>query len=67
VAYGAKLLGLEPPAVIPFAEAELSPMALSFYGANRRISNRAMKERLGVTLGYPTYRDGLAALAEDEA
>ncbi len=67
VAYGAKLLGLEPPPVIPFAEAELSPMALSFYGANRRISNRAMKERLGVTLGYPTYRDGLAALAEDEA
>lgn len=67
VAYGAKLLGLEPPAVLPFAEAELSPMALSFYGANRRISNRAMKHGLGVTLGYPTYRDGLAALAEDEA
>ncbi len=67
VAYGAKLLGLEPPPVIPFAEAELSPMALSFYGANRRISNRAMKHGLGVTLGYPTYRDGLAALVEDEA
>ncbi len=67
VAYGAKLLGLEPPPLIPFAEAELSPMALSFYGANRRVSNRAMKHGLGVTLGYPTYRDGLAALAEDEA
>ena len=62
VAYGANLLGIEPPSIIPFAEAELSPMARSFYGANRRISNRAMKEGLGVVLGYPNYRDGLAAL-----
>ncbi len=42
-------------------------MAKSFYGANRRVSNRAMKEDLGVRLGYPTYRDGLAALVQDEA
>ena len=42
-------------------------MARSFYGANRRISNRAMKERLGVTPGYPTYRDGLAGLVGTEA
>ncbi len=67
VTYGAKLLGIEPPPIIPFAEAELSPMARSFYGANRRVSNRAMKEDLGVALGYPTYRDGLAALAQDAA
>ena len=40
-------------------------MARSFYGANRRVSNRAMKEDLGVALAYPTYRDGLAALAAD--
>ncbi len=66
VAYGAKLLGIAPPPLIPFAEAELSPMARSFYGANRRVSNRAMKEDLGVMLGYPTYRDGLAALALDD-
>ena len=65
VAYGAKLLGIEPPPIIPFAEADLSPMARSFYGANRRVSNRAMKDGLGVTLGYPTYRDGLAELAQD--
>ena len=65
VAYGAKLLGLEPPPLIPFAEADLSPMARSFYGANRRVSNRAMKEGLGVMLGYPTYRDGLTELVRD--
>ena len=66
VAYGAKLLGIEPPPLIPFADADLSAMARSFYGANRRVSNRAMKEDLGVRLGYPTYRDGLAALAQEE-
>lgn len=67
VAYAAKLLGRTPPPIIPFDEADLSPMAKSFYAANRRVSNRAMKEDLGVRLGYPTYRDGLAALVQDEA
>ena len=64
VAYGASLLGIAPPPITPFAEAELSPMARSFYGANRRVSNRAMKDDLGVVLGYPNYRDGLAALVQ---
>jgi hypothetical protein len=27
--------------------------------SNQRIVNRAMKERLGLTLRYPTYREGL--------
>ena len=66
VAYAAKLLGVTPPPLIAFAEADLSPMARSFYGANRRIANRGLKEDLGVRLGYPTYRDGLAALVQDE-
>ncbi|WP_131195461.1 NAD-dependent epimerase/dehydratase family protein [Lichenihabitans psoromatis] len=62
VAYAARLMGLEPPPVIPFGEAPLSPMARSFYAANRRVSNRALTQDLGVTLAYPTYRDGLSAL-----
>ena len=66
VAYAAKLLGVAPPPLLPFAEADLSPMARSFYGANRRVSNIAMKDDLGVRLGFPTYRDGLAALMQDE-
>ena len=66
VAYAAKLLGVAPPPLVPFAQAELSEMARSFYGANRRVSNRALKEDLGVRLGYPTYRDGLAALVRDD-
>ena len=66
VAYAARLLGVAPPPVIAFADADLSPMARSFYGANRRVSNRGLKDDLGVRLGYPTYRDGLAALMQDD-
>jgi hypothetical protein len=29
------------------------------------VLNRRIKEELGVTLRYPTYRDGLAALWRD--
>jgi hypothetical protein len=37
-------------------------MARSFYAENKRVSNRLIKEELGVTLSYPTYREGLQAL-----
>ena len=62
VAFAAKLCGLEPPAEIPFERAELSPMARSFYSENRRVRNALIREELGVTLKYPTYRVGLTAL-----
>ncbi|WP_092512115.1 SDR family oxidoreductase [Afipia sp. GAS231] len=62
VAFAAKLCGLEPPAEIPFERAELSPMARSFYSENRRVRNNLIREELGVTLNYPTYREGLTAL-----
>jgi dTDP-4-dehydrorhamnose reductase len=62
IAYAAKLLGLAPPPEVPFEEAELTPMARSFYGDSRRVSNARIKSELGVSLAYPTYRDGLKAL-----
>ena len=62
VEHAAALLDLPPPPLVAFEEAELSPMARSFYGANRRVGNRAIKDRLGVALAFPTYREGLAAL-----
>ena len=60
--FAAGLLGAEPPEIVPWEKAELSPMASSFYEANRRVRNRRIKEVLGVTLAYPTYREGLRAL-----
>jgi hypothetical protein len=62
IAYGAELLGIEPPPEVPFENADLSPMARSFYGDSRRISNALIKSELGVRLAYPTYREGLLAL-----
>ena len=63
VEYGARLLGLPVPPDIPFDEATLSPMARSFYADSKRVSNQRIKSELGVALRYPTYREGLAALA----
>ena len=63
VAHAARLLGLPVPPDIPFTEAQLSPMGLSFYGENKRVSNARAKVALGWRLKYPTYREGLAAIA----
>ncbi len=64
VTYAAELLGLTPPPEIPFEEADLSPMAKSFYAESKRVSNKRIREELGVTLRDPTYREGLQALLE---
>ena len=64
IAHACDLLGVEPPPLVPFAEAELSPMGRSFYRDNKRVSNRRIKEELGVSLAYPDYRVGLKALKE---
>jgi nucleoside-diphosphate-sugar epimerase len=62
VADAARLLGLTPPPLIPLAEADLTPMARSFYADNKRVANVLMKRELGVALAYPSYREGLAAI-----
>ncbi len=63
VAHAASLIGVEPPRAVPFAEAQLSEMARSFYAENKRCSNRRLKERLGYRFRHPTYREGLASIA----
>jgi nucleoside-diphosphate-sugar epimerase len=65
VEYGAKLLGLPVPPAIPFEAAELSPMARSFYADSKRVSNARLKRELGVSLSYPSFREGLAEIARD--
>lgn len=62
IAHAASLLGLPAPPLVPFDEAELSPMAKSFYDDNKRVSNALIKSELGVALRYPNYRAGLAAI-----
>lgn len=62
VAFAAELLGRPAPPEVPFEEAELSPMGRSFYAESKRVSNRRIRQELGYTLVYPTYREGLKAL-----
>lgn len=64
ISYACELLGKEPPPLIPYEQANLSPMAHEFYAANRRVRNDRIKHELGVTLKYPGYRQGLKALLD---
>lgn len=67
LSHAARLLGLPDPPAIPFDQAEMSPMARSFYGESKRTRNDRIKTELGVTLLYPDYPAGLTALLRDEA
>ena len=63
--YAAELTGREPPPEVPFEQAVMSEMARSFYADNKRVSNRLIREEWGVELRYPTYREGVGALARE--
>jgi len=63
VAYAAELLGLPIPPAVAFEEAGLSGMAASFWAETKRVKNERIRRDLGVNLLYPTYREGLRALA----
>ena len=63
ITFAAELTGLEPPPEIPFEQAQLSPMAASFYGESKRVSNALVKREFGYAFRYPTYREALRALA----
>ena len=64
VAYACTLLGVPVPPAVPWEQAApgMTPMARSFYSESRRVKNDKMKRELGVTLAYPTYREGLKAV-----
>ncbi len=62
IEYAARLCGRQPPPEIAYDNAELSPMARSFYLQNCRVRNDLIRTELGVKLAYPSYREGLLAL-----
>lgn len=63
ITFAASILKMQPPPEIPFKDAEMSPMAASFYADNRRVSNARLRQDLGVHLKFPNYREGLRAIA----
>lgn len=62
VKWAAQLIGVEPPPEVAFEDAELSPMAKSFYSESKKVTNAKVKDELGYEFRYPTFREGLKAL-----
>lgn len=67
IAHAAELLGLPVPPAIPFEQADMTPMARSFYAESKKVRNNRAKAELGWSPTYPDYRSGLAALRDREA
>lgn len=67
-AEAARLLDMEPPPLIPFADAvgSMSAMGRSFWSENRRVRSEKTQARLGLRWQYPTYREGLRAILQQE-
>ena len=64
LSHAAALLGVSLPPEEDYATAEMTPMARSFYAESKRVRNERIKRELGVSLLYPSYRDGLPALMQ---
>lgn len=66
VRHAAGLIGVEPPQPQSLAEANLSPMARSFYVSRRKVASKVIGPELGLDLLYPDYESGLAAILKAE-
>lgn len=66
IEYAARILGRPVPPAVPFDRAEMTSMARSFYAESKRVRNDRMKKDLGISLKYPTYREGLAASQDED-
>jgi len=66
MAHAAELLGVPTPPEVSFAEAEMTPMARSFYQDNKRVCSTAILRALSTELQFSTYREGLAAVLAEE-
>ena len=62
VRHAAALIGVDPPLPQKLEDANLSPMAQSFYVSRRRVGSKVIKPELGLDLLYPDYETGLAAI-----
>jgi len=59
IEYACNLLDIEVPPLQSFSQADLAPIARSFYKDNKRVHNDKIKQDLGVSLDYPDYKSGL--------
>ena len=67
VTFAHELAGVAPPPETDFETADLSPMARSFYGENKRVSNAKSKAELGLAYAFPDYRTALTRMWREES
>ena len=65
VTYAHELMGKTPPPEIDFKTADISPMARSFYGENKRVSNKKSREVLGLEYKWPNYHFSLKRMWDE--
>ena len=67
VTFAHELAGVAPPPETDFETADLSPMARSFYGENKRVSNAKSKAELGLAYAFPDYRTALTRMWREKS
>ena len=66
VTYAASLMGVTPPPELAWDAAGMSPMALSFWADNKRVSNARLRQA-GYRFAYPNYRLALDTMWQQDA
>ena len=65
VTLACEIMGVTPPVEQDFETADLTPMARSFYGENKRVSNQKSKDVLGLEYSYPNYKIALQKIFDE--
>lgn len=66
LAFAAQLGGFAMPPAVAWDDPVLSPTLRRFYESNKRVDSRGTREALGWRPQFPTYREGLRALAASQ-
>ena len=66
VKYTAKLIGAKPPIPIPFSKNKLSQSQRPYYLSSKKVHSN-IKKILGIDLIFPSYREGIKSIVNDQS
>lgn len=66
VSFACQLMGREEPEALDFETADITSMARSFYGENKRVANQKSVHMLGIKYQYPDYITGLSKMWQEK-
>jgi nucleoside-diphosphate-sugar epimerase len=64
--FACDLMKIKSLPLINFEEAEISAQMKNYYMLNKRIDNNKLKIHYGIKLNFPSYKDGIADLFNEE-